>query len=783
MDIKKNLCLASFFCIYFVGNAQDMTSYNNKNNSVFQYVDKSKISTGLLYDYGLHMVSPTYYNGTTINDDNYIDIDLWKFLYGGMYSSKINSNISLSTPELIETNINNQSSNSLAIMHLKYNIYKSDALSSGLVSVRNEQIYDISGKNPYEEKFLFAIAPKESYYKGKTISFKFNSSLFINNTGKSVKTLQINFNNETGYMNASWNSVISHTFASIGFKDIYFRITYTDNTTYTCRTKISIYGDNPISLRSADLTRDISPSSQHSGGQIQIKYAFGNTSSQIRKPLIVAEGFDPSSVLGLNNLDISYLIDSAGYVGSFNIGYPNIYNNINSFDVIYLDYNDGLDDIKRNAKLFQEVIEYVNSNKVGNHPNIVMGISMGGLVARYALRKMETENKDHDTWKYISVDSPHKGANVPIGFQAFIRHLADVKVSSGFIPLFQVKNLDVIKKALGILDSKAAKQMLTYYVSSNSQINNSEHLTFQTEYDNLGFPQRCENIAVSNGTKNGTKLMEPNTVIADFSEDKKLDWWANLLAISFGDLLSLTNLNKAIILKWPGNSHVLGTLKINAAPNKQSSTVYNGKLWVEKRVFGIKMASATLFQKTFNSNTSTYPLDGAPGGYYKISTVAGGLPAGMIKKEEFTFIPTVSALALSNWETQLNSNLASMDLSSYTGFKRYFIPTTNERHTNFYTSASFLVNEINSTPTDAIITGTVNISSNRQFNRNIIVKNGATLNILSGVTLDASNKKIIVEQGGKVVANNNSVIYCKNIDVAAGGTFSNDTRTILNFTN
>ena len=151
--------------------------------------------------------------------------------------------------------------------------------------------------------------------------------------------------------------------------------------------------------------------------------------------MIIAEGFDPSHVLGTTNMDITNLSIDEEEIGTLNIGDPNIWENISSFDIIYLDYNDGLDDIRRNAVLFQEVIDYVNRNKEGASPNVVMGISMGGLVARYALRKMELENRKHDTWKFISVDSPHKGANVPIGMQAMLRHLADVKFSVAFAVL------------------------------------------------------------------------------------------------------------------------------------------------------------------------------------------------------------------------------------------------------------------------------------------------------------------------------------------------------------
>ncbi|MFI1293519.1 hypothetical protein ACH4VM_34590 [Streptomyces sp. NPDC020792] len=48
------------------------------------------------------------------------------------------------------------------------------------------------------------------------------------------------------------------------------------------------------------------------------------------------------------------------------------------------------------------------------------------MITRYALAKMELQRMDHRTGVYLSFDSPHRGAWVPIGLQAFAHHLAEV---------------------------------------------------------------------------------------------------------------------------------------------------------------------------------------------------------------------------------------------------------------------------------------------------------------------------------------------------------------------
>ena len=69
--------------------------FTNRMNHIFQYVDKNKIASGLLSDYGLQLIEPEYFNGVPA-DSNYVDMDTWPMLYLGMISLKINNNFSKS---------------------------------------------------------------------------------------------------------------------------------------------------------------------------------------------------------------------------------------------------------------------------------------------------------------------------------------------------------------------------------------------------------------------------------------------------------------------------------------------------------------------------------------------------------------------------------------------------------------------------------------------------------------------------------------------------------------
>jgi hypothetical protein len=65
------------FLVLYAGklSAQDTDqAYTDSLNYIFQQVDKSKIATGLLIDYGLQSVDPEVFNGIPA-DNNYVDIN------------------------------------------------------------------------------------------------------------------------------------------------------------------------------------------------------------------------------------------------------------------------------------------------------------------------------------------------------------------------------------------------------------------------------------------------------------------------------------------------------------------------------------------------------------------------------------------------------------------------------------------------------------------------------------------------------------------------------------
>jgi cytochrome P450 len=130
--------------------------------------------------------------------------------------------------------------------------------------------------------------------------------------------------------------------------------------------------------------------------------------TEIRHPIILVEGFP-----GGRPYDWLYeMLNAAGTLdGLRELGY----------DVIFVGLDMGLDEIQRNAGVLIECMR--EATRRTPNPLAVGGVSMGGLVSRYALALMEHEEEPHNTRSYVSIDTPHGGAYTSLGVQWFVQSL------------------------------------------------------------------------------------------------------------------------------------------------------------------------------------------------------------------------------------------------------------------------------------------------------------------------------------------------------------------------
>ncbi|MFE1368683.1 esterase/lipase family protein [Streptomyces anulatus] len=320
----------------------------------------------------------------------------------------------------------------------------------------------------------------------------------------------------------------------------------------------------------------------------------GNNGNLVR-PVIMADGFN----LGRSKLDVLYHGLESG-------GFPFISElRRRGRDVILLGFEERSSSILDNAEAAVAAILRATAEQVGDTRLVVGGFSMGGIVTRYALAKLETQRMDHRTALYFSYDSPHRGASIPVGVQAF----------SHFIPFPN----DFARQ----MNSPAARQMLwQHYDKDTEKITVApERTEFLAALDRVGnWPQIPMKIAVANGRADGIGLpdVKPGEVALRID---RIYPGTTFYTQAQGDDVTAAYLNRRF-------------------PKAEQTVATNG-----------------------------FPeLDGAPGGTlhtYKILSGAMEKLGGKVdlRHEDVCFVPTVSAVAIRDIEKQddLYTNVGDLD--------------------------------------------------------------------------------------------------------------------------
>lgn len=155
------------------------------------------------------------------------------------------------------------------------------------------------------------------------------------------------------------------------------------------------------------------------GGTAWVFHGEGNTG--LVRPVILSDGFET----GPSKLDklwahLQRPVEEGGYPFATELL-------ARGRDLVILGYDERSASILDNAEAAIATIRRAIAERQGRTPLVVGGFSMGGLVTRYALALMESRMEDHQTGVYLSYDSPHRGAWIPIGLQAFAHFLAEAK--------------------------------------------------------------------------------------------------------------------------------------------------------------------------------------------------------------------------------------------------------------------------------------------------------------------------------------------------------------------
>lgn len=203
-------------------------------------------------------------------------------------------------------------------------------------------------------------------------------------------------------------------------------------------------------------------------------------------PLLIVEGFDPLN----RNYPAWYyqrvwdLVQGQLYPRLFPSDIPD------GYEVFILNFREGGGDLRDNATVVSKALAKVHEI-CPNSPIVLAGLSMGGVISRYTLAKMESQGLDHHVKLFVSFDAPQMGANINLGLQNWIKD--QDRNRSGAIAYFQDQ-----------LSSQAAKQLL---LDNAWDPVGGIRRAFYDELNALngdGYPHLTYNVAISNGNLQAT---------------------------------------------------------------------------------------------------------------------------------------------------------------------------------------------------------------------------------------------------------------------------------------
>ena len=657
------IIISVFLSTMAIAQKEINTEFATKMNLAFQPLEKNRVPFGLLKDQAFEFTELAAYNGV-VTDSNYVTPVCIKQIYNTLLSARIHDNASqFIQPDDYEQRWQaNRTQGVITLSGLLFNYaqFKTDAVTSGKLQVINNQFKDkyigATWQNPYDTKLTFAIAPSVRKYKGYTFSIKIPSNLWLTNVTETIQSIQIDANDGLGYRTTTFGQNLSVAYTSSGLKHWYYKVTLSNGQILYSHSKIIIeeglvttpHSSGESNLRTSQGVatsstasglgrKDITATLAHNGsfGSAKVVIDYASADRKIRRPLIVAEGFDqgaltnPEDEYGITDYSDFIDIITNSQSGQLQSLLTDV--STKQYDIIWVDWNNGTDYIQKNAYVLEEVIKWINAEKLANgssQSNVVLGASMGGLIARYALKDMEDRGIPTQTSLYISHDAPHQGANFPIGYQYMSRHALHQYVKSPalllggevIMPLFTdgVTPLDLLL----LQNTPAARQMLINYVGINYGITNTAHDTWQNELRLKGYPS-MRKIAVSNGNHCAiTQNASAGASLLSITGNYSTGWFTDIVLTTFPgvntgifkSLAVLTGEPGFLVGILPGGNKIKLDFKINSLPSSGTNQIYKGKITYTKKLLWLVNINVTITDKSFSSPSGVLPFDYYPGG-------------------------------------------------------------------------------------------------------------------------------------------------------------------------
>jgi cytochrome P450 len=202
-------------------------------------------------------------------------------------------------------------------------------------------------------------------------------------------------------------------------------------------------------------------------------------------PVIIAEGFP-------GGYPYDYLYDLVNQCGTLEklLGA--------GYDVVLLSFANGLGTMQSNADVVTACIRQAMS--FTKAPLVVGGVSMGGLITRFALTQLEAHGFPHNTRLFLTIDTPHGGAYTNYADQWLAQYLAPASAEAAAVA--------------AMLDAPSNQQFMMGWVNDGTAQPSPLRTEFLRELDGMGgYPQLPTRIAVSCGRGDGQRSIQPGATL------------------------------------------------------------------------------------------------------------------------------------------------------------------------------------------------------------------------------------------------------------------------------
>lgn len=380
-------------------------------------------------------------------------------------------------------------------------------------------------------------------YRGRTVDFVVREDFYLTNPGAPLPdAIALDVGDGRGFEPVEIGTPISATFPDAASAQVTIRCTY-GSEMLTAAFSVAL-SDQPA----APEPDEIWPLRGECGntGSAYVYHAAGR--AMLKRPVIMVEGFPgghPADYLydTFDQQKTATKLRAAGH------------------DLVIVGLDQGADEIQRNADVLVTCIREALQRT--GEPLVVGGVSMGGLISRFALTAMESRDERHNTELFLTIDTPHGGAYTSLGAQWFVQTFRSV--------------LPALEAEAQLLDSPANQQFVRWWLHDGVAQTSPLRAAFIDELARLGnYPKRPRRVAVACGRGDGASSTPAGAQTLTWDGQPWISAELRTLAATGSGLIGQGSWLLADPPKLPSLRFDSGGLAWEGAPGGQDT--YNGQV-------------------------------------------------------------------------------------------------------------------------------------------------------------------------------------------------------------